>query len=139
MLAPAIIITIIILASQFRASVIHSRHRSYTWRYKLWEFQAGYLGLILSVVSAWFITNTLKLLSGKPRPDMLSRCKPDIDNMDKYVVGGVSTVVGTGQLVSLEICKNPDEKMLHDGFRSFPSGHASFSAAGTSQPERSWT
>jgi membrane-associated phospholipid phosphatase len=40
--------------------------------------------------------------------------------------------VGTQEvlLVSAAICTNTDKSILNDGFRSFPSGHASFSAAG---------
>ena len=33
-------------------------------------------------------------------------------------------------LVSATICQNPDKDILDDGFRSYPSGHASFAAAG---------
>lgn len=58
------------------------------WRRKLWELHAGLLGLGLSVAATWFITNGMKNMFGKPRPDLLARCRPDIENMDRYIVGG---------------------------------------------------
>jgi membrane-associated phospholipid phosphatase len=100
------------------------------WKRKLWELHTGLLGLALSIVAAWFITNGMKNLFGKPRPDLLSRCQPDLDNVAKYVIGGLRTATTAGQLVSPNICKNPDHDVLDDGFRSFPSGHSSSSASG---------
>ncbi|KAH7097035.1 hypothetical protein BKA62DRAFT_774673 [Auriculariales sp. MPI-PUGE-AT-0066] len=47
------------------------------------------------------VTNIIKVLVGRPRPDMLDRCKPIADM-----------------------------KRLNEGFRSFPSGHSSLSATG---------
>lgn len=91
----------------------------------------GLLGLGLSVIAAWFITNAMKNLFGKPRPDLLSRCEPDLENLAKYIIGGLKgTSTTSGQLVSPDICKNPDKAKLDDGFRSYPSGHSSSAAAG---------
>ncbi|KAI0172022.1 PAP2 superfamily-domain-containing protein [Hypoxylon sp. FL1284] len=79
----------------------------------------------------------MKNLFGKPRPDLLSRCQPDIPNVADYIVGfhtpaddGTLNGAYNGQLVKAEICKNPDADFLDDGFRSYPSGHASSAAAG---------
>ncbi len=72
----------------------------------------------------------MKNLFGKPRPDLLSRCQPDLANLSQYIVGGIANVSSNGQLVKATICKNPDRALLDDGFRSYPSGHSSSSAAG---------
>jgi membrane-associated phospholipid phosphatase len=72
----------------------------------------------------------MKNLFGHWRPDLLSRCNPDIANIAKYAVGGfVNTTQGT-YIASAAICQSTDSATLDDGFRSFPSGHSSFSAAG---------
>ena len=55
---------------------------------------------------------------------MLSRCNPDLANVSKYALGEV------GILVTAAICRNTDKSIMNDGFRSFPSGHSSFSSAG---------
>ncbi|KAK4105995.1 PAP2-domain-containing protein [Parathielavia hyrcaniae] len=107
--------------------------KSLIWKRKLWELHTGLLGLALSITAAWFITNGMKNLFGKPRPDLLSRCQPDLDNIDKYIIGGLkglATATTAGQLVSPDICKNTDDYVLDDGFRSYPSGHSSSAAAG---------
>jgi membrane-associated phospholipid phosphatase len=74
----------------------------------------------------------MKNLFGKPRPDLLSRCMPDVPNVLKHVVGfsGLEATSYNGQLVSASICTNPDKGFLDDGFRSYPSGHSSSAAAG---------
>jgi membrane-associated phospholipid phosphatase len=103
---------------------------SLIWKRKLWELHIGWLGLALSLISAWIITQGMKNLFGKPRPDLLSRCMPDLVNATDYIVGFSSSKDYTGQLVSANICKNPDKAFLDDGFRSYPSGHSSSAAAG---------
>jgi hypothetical protein len=100
------------------------------WRRKLWEWFAGWTGLALSCATAWIITNGMKNLFGHWRPDLLSRCNPDITNIAKYAVGGFPNSTEGSYLVTWEICQTTDQSNLDDGFRSFPSGHASFSAAG---------
>ncbi|CAG8950533.1 hypothetical protein HYFRA_00002740 [Hymenoscyphus fraxineus] len=108
--------------------------QSLIWRRKLWEWHTGWLGLALSLSSAFLITQGMKNLFGKPRPDLLSRCQPDIDNIALYLTGSSDHYNVTNQglpiLVSAAICKQTDKHILDDGFRSFPSGHSSFSSAG---------
>lgn len=104
--------------------------RPMIWRRKLWELHVGLLGLGLSVAATWFITNGMKNMFGKPRPDLLARCQPDVENMDRYIIGGNYIREGRAfALVSADICTNTDAHMLDDGFRSFPSAHSSLSSA----------
>lgn len=89
--------------------------RQYSFRHRLWELNAGILGLLLSVSVTFVITGALKNTVGKPRPDLIARCLPR--------AGAVDTV-GFG-LVTSSICTQGDNSILKDGFRSFPSGHSS--------------
>lgn len=54
---------------------------------------------------------------GRPRPDLIARCQPLPDTPPNKLVG-------------VEICTQTDHHTLHDGWRSFPSGHSSFAFAG---------
>ncbi|KAL1845747.1 hypothetical protein VTK73DRAFT_452 [Phialemonium thermophilum] len=128
--APAIIIVLVCLAFVPGATVPAGVPRSFVWRRKLWELHATLLGLAFSVASAWFVTSAMKNLLGKPRPDLLARCQPDMANVAAYVVGGTAPQSADGQLVSARICQSTDTSTLNDGFRSFPSGHSSTSASG---------
>ncbi|KXX81719.1 Diacylglycerol pyrophosphate phosphatase 1 [Madurella mycetomatis] len=128
-LAPAVIIIVICLVFVPGATVPRGTPKSMIWMRKLWEMHTGLLGLALSIVAAWFITNGMKNLFGKPRPDLLSRCQPDLQNVGDYIIGGLVTETSNGQLVSPRICQNTDRHVLDDGFRSYPSGHSSSSAA----------
>ncbi|KAH8656250.1 hypothetical protein BGZ60DRAFT_418077 [Tricladium varicosporioides] len=56
------------------------------WYRKLWECFAGWLGLGLSVLLSFFLTQSMKNLFGKPRPDFLFRCNPDLATWQNYVV-----------------------------------------------------
>jgi membrane-associated phospholipid phosphatase len=98
------------------------------WRHKLWEWHAGWLGLALSVVLAFFFTSGMKNILGKPRPNLLSRCQPDVVNLAEYVVSNATAA--SGRLVSAGICTNTDKSVIDEGFRSFPSGHSSAAASG---------
>lgn len=100
------------------------------WKRKLWELQISWLGLLMAVGSAWFFVSGLKNMCGKPRPDMLARCKPDMANADKYIVGGYQIQGANGHLYSAAICTETDQSKLWDGFRSYPSGHSAASAGG---------
>ncbi|KAF4334413.1 Diacylglycerol pyrophosphate phosphatase 1 [Fusarium beomiforme] len=72
----------------------------------------------------------MKNLLGKPRPNMLSRCEPDVANAMKYLVAGYANSLADGRLYSADICQQKDSAKLNEGFRAFPSGHSSISAAG---------
>jgi len=79
---------------------------------------AGILGLGLSVAATITITGALKNLTGKPRPDVIDRCKPD--------PAWKESAIG---LTGWENCTG-DPYILRDGFKSWPSGHSSIAFAG---------
>lgn len=81
------------------------------------KIHVTYLGLLISVFLTVFLTDFIKNGVGRPRPDLLDRCKPK---------AGTEKV----DLVDWHVCTQTDSHVLHDGFRSFPSGHSSFSFAG---------
>lgn len=64
-----------------------------------------------------FLTDVVKNAVGRPRPDLIARCKP---------------AVGTpgNELVDWHVCTEERHHVLHDGWRSFPSGHSSFAFSG---------
>ncbi|KAK4747519.1 hypothetical protein SAY87_014105 [Trapa incisa] len=73
------------------------------------------LGLLYSALVTSVITNAIKNAVGRPRPDFFWRCFPDgKDVYDRF--GNV-------------ICHGKDN-VVHEGYRSFPSGHTSGSFAG---------
>ncbi|KAI0858336.1 acid phosphatase/Vanadium-dependent haloperoxidase [Xylaria cubensis] len=134
---PIVIILIVALVFVPGRTVPEDTPSSLIWKRKLWELHIGWLGLALSLISAWIVTQGMKNLFGKPRPDLLSRCMPDVENVFKHIVGFSSTILAkdtgsiyNGELVSATICTNPDKAFLDDGFRSYPSGHSSSAAAG---------
>ena len=104
--------------------------RSLALRRKLWEWNAGWMGLGVALALAFMITNGVKEVIGKPRPDLLDRCQPDLTRAGDSAVG---TIGPQGDqdilLVSWTICQRGGH-VLNEGFRSFPSGHSSFSFAG---------
>ncbi|KAK8166850.1 PAP2 domain-containing protein [Phyllosticta citrichinensis] len=105
--------------------------KSLIWRRKFWEWNAGWMGLGLSLATTYLITQGMKNLFGKPRPDLLSRCQPDLQNVGDYAVGGFGQDISNRwTLVNSAICQQQDSGVLDDGFRSFPSGHASFAWSG---------
>jgi membrane-associated phospholipid phosphatase len=75
------------------------------------------LGLFISLILASFLTDVVKNSVGRPRPDLIARCKPK-PRAPKH------------SLVTFEICSETNHHVLHDGWRSFPSGHSSFAFSG---------
>lgn len=96
------------------------------------------MGLALSLATAFMITEGLKDLAGKPRPHTLAVCRPNLDLIAQYTVGGLDTLGDAsgalGQaipiMVDYRICQETDPQVLRDTFASWPSGHSSFSFAG---------
>jgi membrane-associated phospholipid phosphatase len=100
------------------------------WRRKFWEWNTGCMGLYLSLAGTFMITEGLKNLAGKPRPDFLARCDPDLSLISQYTVSGLGAVVDNAPImVDYRICRNQSKFMRNDGFAAWPSGHASFSWA----------
>lgn len=75
------------------------------------------LGLAISIITTTFLTDVFKNAVGRPRPDLLARCSP-------------STSAPLDELVTIDVCTEKNHHLLHDGWRSFPSGHSSFAFAG---------
>ncbi|KAK5695710.1 hypothetical protein LTR17_024456 [Elasticomyces elasticus] len=68
---------------------------------------------------------------GQPRPHMLALCIPNVPNVTASIVGGYGQDISPRwTLVNSSICQQVDRSVLDDAFRSFPSGHASFSWSG---------
>ncbi|EGG01481.1 uncharacterized protein MELLADRAFT_50083 [Melampsora larici-populina 98AG31] len=80
-----------------------------------WDSHNGLLGLAFSLSLNWAFTTAIKNTVGRPRPDFIDRCQPRSDVMNASI--GLSDE---------SICTTSlDSRLLMDGFRSFPSGHAS--------------
>lgn len=131
LVAPAAIVMIVCLVFVPGPTAERGTPKSLIWRRKLWEWNTGWMGLALSLATAFLITQGMKNLFGKPRPDLLARCQPDLNNIPQYAVNPVGEVFDPAWvLVTADICTNTDKDILKDGFKSFPSGHSSFSWAG---------
>ena len=71
--------------------------------------------VLLSLTLTGVVAQAMKITVGRPRPDLIARCLPKPGSENGPVFG----------LVTAEICTQTDIFILKDGFRSFPSGHAS--------------
>ena len=128
---PAAVILIVILLLVPGPSYSRRLSRNRLFALKLWELEKGLAGLALSVATAFFITQAAKNLFGKPRPNCIAACAPDLSRISEYTVGGYGQPIDNRwTLVSANICSNPDTKIVNDAFRSFPSGHSTVSWAG---------
>lgn len=132
LIAPAAIIFLVCLLLVPGPTAERGTPMSLIWRRKLWEWNTGWMGLALSLATAFMITQGMKNLFGKPRPDLLSRCEPDLQRLQEFAIGGIvgDSLNPNWVLVTSKICTTDDADKLKDGFKSFPSGHASFSWAG---------
>lgn len=75
------------------------------------------LGLAISIMLATFLTDVVKNSVGRPRPDLIARCKPKKGTPEHT-------------LITISSCTETDHHVLHDGWRSFPSGHSSLAFSG---------
>ncbi|KAI8326359.1 PAP2-domain-containing protein [Martensiomyces pterosporus] len=82
------------------------------------DFHCTVLGIFLAMGLNNVATNILKNACGRPRPDFIDRCQPNVTK---------DPPLG---LVDYRVCTQTDLKYLHEGMRSFPSGHASLSFCG---------
>lgn len=84
-----------------------------------WDFHNATLGLILGLATTGAFTQLTKITVGRPRPDIIDRCKP--------IPGSVDPIY---ELSTIAMCTETNEAILRDGWRSFFSGHSSLSFAG---------
>jgi diacylglycerol diphosphate phosphatase/phosphatidate phosphatase len=75
------------------------------------------LGLFISLFLTSLLTDIVKNAVGRPRPDLIARCKPKLGTP-------------AHELVTIDVCTETDHHTLHDGWRSFPSGHSSWAFSG---------
>ncbi|BEJ16429.1 hypothetical protein CspHIS471_0510340 [Cutaneotrichosporon sp. HIS471] len=85
-----------------------------------WDVHNAACGLFMSFTMAGVVTQVIKLMVGRPRPDLIARCQPSAGAHDAPVYG----------LSNWKMCTQQDFYILNDGFKSFPSGHSSLSFAG---------
>ncbi|KAG0366020.1 hypothetical protein BGZ54_005936 [Gamsiella multidivaricata] len=88
-----------------------------------YDVHNGILGLLVSVLLTTIFTQVIKVTVGKHRPDFLSRCQPMLN-------GTALTKDEPLQLWTYDVCSQTDHAILKDGYRAFPSGHASTAFAG---------
>ncbi|KAF2271106.1 lipid phosphate phosphatase-like protein 1 [Lojkania enalia] len=107
------------------------RLRRLTGRYRLkdrlWELNCGILGLGVAVGAAFTVTGALKNAIGKPRPDIIDRCKITQENLEKWFEASAQEKM---KLATVALCTQTNDAILQDGFKSFPSGHSSTAFAG---------
>ncbi|GAB2280030.1 Lipid phosphate phosphatase 2 [Dionaea muscipula] len=88
----------------------------YFIRKDVYDFHQATLGLLFSVFITAVITDAIKDGVGRPRPDFFWRCFPNGKQAFKPNAGNVSC---TGI-----------KSIIKEGYKSFPSGHTSWSFAG---------
>ena len=92
---------------------------------KFQYLNSALLGLGVSLATSTVIVTGVKNLAGKPRPNFLSTCDPDLTNIEKFTSGAFDA--GFNRLwamVDVEVCQQTAKGAVRDGFRSFPSGFA---------------
>ncbi|ORZ26626.1 phosphatidic acid phosphatase type 2/haloperoxidase [Lobosporangium transversale] len=91
------------------------------------DLHNGFLGLFLAQSLVLIVTDCVKIAVGRPRPDFLDRCLSLYDNAKAGTPLGLLSDP-PNLLSNSSICTRTD--LLRDGFKSFPSGHSSFSFGG---------
>jgi diacylglycerol diphosphate phosphatase/phosphatidate phosphatase len=82
-----------------------------------YKVQVTILGFLTAIMLTSLLTDIIKNAVGRPRPDLISRCMPRKGTPEST-------------LVYWTVCTQTNEHILQEGWRSFPSGHSSFSFAG---------
>ncbi|TKY64819.1 Lipid phosphate phosphatase 3 [Spatholobus suberectus] len=86
----------------------------YIRRRDVYDLHHAVLGLLFSILVTAVITEAIKNAVGRPRPDFFWRCFPD--GKDVYDKWG-------------DVVCHGDKKVIKEGYKSFPSGHTSWSFA----------
>lgn len=87
---PIIIIVFVSIYDCRRSTRLDGRNH---WHQRLWHMNASLLGLGVSLATSTSIFTGVKNLSGKPRPDFLARCDPDLEHITSYTVGGYRQMI----------------------------------------------
>lgn len=82
----------------------------------IWDAHNALLGFVLAHALTVTATTIIKVCVGRPRPDLIDRCQPRPGAANAPVYGLATDAICTAD--------------YGDGFRSFPSGHASAAFAG---------
>ncbi|KAI4369019.1 hypothetical protein MLD38_017513 [Melastoma candidum] len=90
----------------------------YFRRRNVYDLHHALLGLLFSILITGVITDAIKDAVGRPRPDFFWRCFPDGKGVFQNRTRGV-------------MCTG-DKAVIKEGYKSFPSGHTSWSFAGLS-------
>lgn len=83
------------------------------------------LNFMITYIFTGVLTNAVKLQIGRPRPSFLARCFPDTNATE--ALSSFEPLPFSS--VSSAVCTNPDEAEIENAYKSFPSGHASYSAS----------
>lgn len=122
---PAVAIILVSLIGQGSRS-LHGRYPT-----RLDSLNTSLLGLGVSLATTTVVVTGVKNLTGKPRPNFLDVCQPDLSRILPSTVGGYGqSISNLWVLVDGGICRQSDRRLLKDGFRSFPSGYAAAAFAG---------
>ncbi|KAI4324672.1 hypothetical protein MLD38_030139 [Melastoma candidum] len=90
----------------------------YFRRRDVYDLHHAILGLLFSVLLTAVITDAIKDAVGRPRPDFFYRCFPDGN--------------ATFNPITKDVMCHGDKAVIKEGYKSFPSGHTSWSFAGLS-------
>ncbi|CAM8984057.1 unnamed protein product [Rhodiola kirilowii] len=88
----------------------------YIYRSDVYDLHHSILGLLFSMIITGVITDSIKDAVGRPRPNFFWRCFPDGKAVFDSITGDV-------------LCTG-DKLVIKEGYKSFPSGHTSWSFAG---------
>ncbi|KAE9606105.1 hypothetical protein Lal_00025201 [Lupinus albus] len=88
----------------------------YLVRKDIYDLHHAILGLMFASLITGVITDSIKDAVGRPRPNFFLRCFPD-----KIPVFDIDTG---------DVLCSGDAKVIKEGYKSFPSGHTSWSFAG---------
>ncbi|KAJ5151558.1 hypothetical protein N7492_009853 [Penicillium capsulatum] len=121
--APAVIIMIgaLLLVPGSAGSDGARPSKSQILRRRIWEWNAGWMGLAVAVAGVWMSTQGLKDLVGRPRPDLLSRCNPDLSTVSAHALSGLGGHLRDAPtLVSWKICQDQSSRVFSIGFPYLP-------------------